>query len=345
MHNPQFFHPNEVDAGRKTMTEWVRRIYEAVKSSGPDRELAVRVPTSIEGCLSVGLDPEEWARQGIVDVLAAENFGLSSLLDSTANFRPMIEAARGSDCRVHAAIRNNVHSDRLGTATIEMVRAAACNYWAQGVAGLSLVHWCGNWPYGASFYEQLRELPHPDLMATKDKFYFIPTPPAGRQDMSITDPGLTMQLPAYLEMDKPVRLDLPISDDLPRWDMVGRVHEVLLRIRVMQASELDRFSFKLNGKELPESLLRKIDHTYMIEAPRHRSHTSYWYIFKLDRDHWPSKGNNTVEVTLQYHNPETVPEIYVRDVELEIKYLRGKSYHRGPHYTDPDLGPYEHAVT
>jgi hypothetical protein len=33
----------------------------------------------------------------------------------------------------------------------------------------------------------------------------------------------------------------------------------------------------------------------------------------------------------------------LRDVELEIKYLMGKSFHRG--FVDPDLGPYELAVT
>ena len=33
-------------------------------------------------------------------------------------------------------------------------------------------------------------------------------------------------------------------------------------------------------------------------------------------------------------------EIALRDVELEIRYLKGKSFHRG--FVDEDLGPYEH---
>ncbi len=337
-----FFRPDEVETGRALMTEWIGRIHRAVRESGPERELAVRLPTSLEGCRSIGLDPEEWIRQGIVDVVMAENFGLMSLVDPTADFRPLLQAARGSACRIHGVIRNNLDSDRLGTAPIEMIRATACNYWAQGVDGLGLVHWYGNWPYGPDFYEQLRELPHPEVMAVRDKFYYIPTP-AGRSAADpVTDPGQTLQLPAGLELDRPVRLELPISDDLPRWEKAGRVHQVILRLRITRATEQDRFDFALNGTELPESLLRRIAHTYMLTAPRYRSHSSYWYIFKLDRDHWPVDGHNTVEVTLRHRDPEITPPIHVRDVELEIRYLRGKSYYRGAHNTDPDLGPYEH---
>ena len=337
-----FFHPNEVEAGRRIMTDWIGRVYDAVKQNDPERELAVRIPTSIAGCRSVGLDPEEWVRRGLVDVLIGENFGLMSLVDPTADFRPLVEAAKGADCRVHAVIRNNVDSDRLGTAPIEMIRGTACNYWAQGVDGLCLVHWYGNWPYGPSFYEQLRELPYPQVMAVKDKFYSIPTPPGRHIEQPIMEPGLTMQLPVDLEKDKPVQLNLPISDDLPRWNQVGRVHEVLLRIRVMRATERNRLSFKLNGRELPTKLMRKINHVYMMNAPRYRSHSSYWFIFKLDSDHWPNNGNNTVTITLHDQDPEAIPLISVRDVELELKYLRGKSYYRGLHNTDPDLGPHEH---
>ena len=28
-----------------------------------------------------------------------------------------------------------------------MIRAAACNYWDQGIDGLYLAHWFSNWPY------------------------------------------------------------------------------------------------------------------------------------------------------------------------------------------------------
>ena len=207
------------------------------------------------GALSVGLDAHEWMREGIVDVLIAEGLGV---VDATVDFRPLVEAAEGSACRIHAAISNRLNSDRLSFAPIEMLRAAACNYWEQGVDGLYMAHWFASWPYGSDFYEKLRELPHPDIMGAKDKSYYIPTetnsPP--RLEMH---PGITMQLPANLEVEAPIQLDFTVSDDLLRWGRVGRVHEVLLRVRIAACTELDRLRFKLNGKELSSSRLRKIN--------------------------------------------------------------------------------------
>ena len=52
------------------------------------------------------------------------------------------------------------------------------------------------------------------------------------------------------------------------------------------------------------------------------------------------KGENTLRISLLQQASDITSQIYVRDVELEIKYLMGKSFHRGQ---DPDLGMYEHS--
>lgn len=336
-----YFHPKEIDAGRAIMTEWVGKIYEAVKQSGPERELAIRIPASVEACTSQGLDIDEWVRQGIVDVINGESL-LGDLIDPLADFRPFVELVKGTNCRFHASIHNHVDSDRLSNAPIAMMRAAATNYWAQGVDGLLLDHWFGEWPYQSTFYEKLREVPHADVMDPKDKYYHIPTTTNGRPEPFLAAqqlvPGLSMQLPADLEAGAPVQLDLSISDDLPRWEGVGRVHEVILRFRVTSATELDRLTFKLNGKELPNTVRRTINRMYTMAAPRYRV-GGYWYVFRLDREHWPAKGPNKLEVTLLERDPEVTPQAQLRDVELEVKYLRGKHFHRG--FMDPDLGPYD----
>lgn len=111
-----------------------------------------------------------------------------------------------------------------------------------------------------------------------------------------------MQLPVDLEVNEPVAIALSIADDLARWDVVGRVHEVLLRVRVIETTELDRYRFKLNARELPDRLLRKINRMYSMSAPRYRVR-GYWYVFRLDREHWPVKGTNSLEVTLLERDP------------------------------------------
>ena len=335
-YQPYYFHPSELEEGRGTMTEWIGRVHAAVKASGPERELAVHVPASLEDCASVGLELLEWVRRGIVDVVIAEPIGPIDEADPMSDFRPLVAAAKGSACRIHAALKSHIDVDRA--ATIEGVRAVACNYWAQGIDGLDIVRWLG-WPYRADFYEKLRELPYPEVMGPKDKHYRVPTE-ATRPVRPVLPLGVRRQLPADLRVDEPVRIELSISDDLPRWDRADRVHEVLLRVRISESTELDEFSFRMNGKELPDRLLRKISEIYTLAGPSYRSTRAYWYVFKLDREHWPVRGTNTLEVTLRRRDPEVTPQISLHDMELETRYLMGKNHYRG--YVDPDMGPYQH---
>ncbi len=329
-----YFHPSQVKAGRKVMTDWVRQIHKALKKSGRQRELVIRIPASITGCLACGLDVRAWLSEGIVDVLVGQAFGEPELHDPMTDFRPLLKAAKGTSCRVHAALHSHVDSDRRGEANTQMVRAAACNYWNQGVDGLYLAHWFGSWPYESTFYEQLRELPFPEVMAPRDKHYFVPTT-TKRYERPPLEPGLTMQLPVNLVVNKPTEVSFTISDDLARWHRAGRVHEVLFRVRVMGTTERDRLAFALNGKALPDALLRRINQMYRMSAPRYRVGSGYWFVYRLDKAHWPRKGANTLRVTLQRRDSQAAVQITLRDVEVEIKYLLGKHFHRGQ---DGDLG-------
>ena len=341
-YTPYYFHPDEVDAGCDIMTAWIEQIHRAVKASGAGRELVVRIPASLPGCRSIGLDVESWIRHGLVDALIGQTFSSPELVDPQANFRPLVEAAQGSGVRIHAALQSHLDSDRLSETTIAMMRASACNYWAQGVDGLYLAHWFNNWPYQASFYEKLRELPHPDIMDAKDKTYHVPTT-TGRYAEPILEPGLSMVLPASLAVAEEVSIPFAISDDLPRWNRVGRIHQVLLRVRIMGTTELDRLRFTLNGEELAQASSRRINELYRMAAPRYRTGSGYWFIWRLDSSQWPQEGANSLSVTLLERDPQVLPEVVVRDVELEIQYLMGQNFHRD--FVDPDLGPYEHATT
>jgi len=339
-YQPWYFHPDEVEEGRRLMTAWVEQVYEAVKASGEDRELAVRVPARLASGASVGLDVRSWIEAGIVDVIIGDTFGTPELINPNVDFSELVEAAAGTPCRVHAALHSLVDSDRLGQATTELIRACACNYWNQGVDGIYLAHWFGLWPYAAPFYEILRELPHPEVMAPKDKAHYALTM-TGRYAEPPADPHVPLDLPADLVPGHPVDVELRISDDVERWARAGRVHEVLLRIRIMNTTELDRLEFRLNDRELPESCLRKINEMYRMSAPRYRTGSGYWFVFRLDEGYWPVPGANTVEIALLARDPDVIPQIFVRDVELETRYLKGKSFHRA--FVDPDLGPHEYA--
>ena len=116
-----------------------------------------------------------------------------------------------------------------------------------------------------------------------------------------------------------------------------------MRLRIRGNLETDKIEISLNGKLLPSALLRKINQGYIMSAPRYRV-SGYWHIYKLDRDHWPVKGVNTITVSLLKRDSDLRDQYCdLIDVELETKYLKGKNFHRS--YVDQDLGPYEHMVT
>ena len=327
---PFFFHPDEIDPGRALLTAWVEKIHAEVKQSGAERELLIEIPFDLEEAHDAGLDVEGWITAGIVDALVPSGSGMGQMTD----FSPVLAAAEGTPVRVLAPVGNGVGSDRLDTASTSAIRASACNFWEQGVDALYLTSWHGEWPYEARFYEKLRELPHPDIMAAKDKLYCIP----------IGGDGST-PLPQELAVGRRASVSFRIADDLARWAEFEQVYEVLLRVRLLNHTELDRLRFDLNGTELSENGHRRINEIYKQRVPHHRIMGGYWHVFRLGPEHWPVPGNNQLDVTLAQRDPVLDGDCRLHDVELEVRYLMGRNFHRGDGIgvgdVDPDLGPHD----
>ena len=96
-------------------------------------------------------------------------------------------------------------------------------------------------------------------MAPNDKICHVPTDTGGSSartseaagvdvaaqgpqsgDRQATElPPVIQWLPVGQRVGEPATVQFTISDDLPRWDRAGRVHEALLRVRVTEATELD----------------------------------------------------------------------------------------------------------
>ena len=70
----------------------------------------------------------------------------------------------------------------------------------------------------------------------------------------------------------------------------------------------------------------------------------YWFVWELPRQAHPQIGRNSVSMELVSRDPTVMPEVQVmlHDVELEIRYLMGRRFHRhvGESLHDPDLGPH-----
>ena len=170
-----------------------------------------------------------------------------NLCDPGHDWRPLVEAAAGTPARVFASVYSHLNSDRLSEAPIAMVRAAAANAWAQGVDGLYVNQWFYNWPYDASFYEKLRELPFAEVLAPRDKSYWVP----GGGPERLEDGAPPPQLPLPLAAGGHGEVCFEIADDVAGMAAAGRLHSCLLRLRLTGATEQDRLRVSLNGVRSP----------------------------------------------------------------------------------------------
>lgn len=215
-----------------------------------------------------------------------------------------------------------------------------------------------DWPRKANYYEKLREVPFPSIMAQKDKIVFVPTDEdrfasTGKRNMGRSSPKDILeryrwepsfaQLPATLAVGAPVKCSFLLSDDLPRWAAVNRVHEVLFRVRITGLNEVDLVELSLNGQTLdqgPGAGHRKINEMYKMTAREFRV-MGYWLIWRLPLDGGPLvQGRNELSACLLSRDPELSTEHELRDVEVHTKYLQGAAFHRGDDYgVDPDLVP------
>ena len=168
---------------------------------------------------------------------------------------------------------------------------------------------------------------YPEVMAAKDKIYRVPTE-GSAPAKAVVAPNAANPLPLALAKGRAVQVGFTVSDDLKKWGKVKRVHEVILRVRLQETTERDRWRFVFNGRDLPEKSLRRINQMYVMDAPRYRVF-GYWFVFRLDESLWPVRGRNMIEVQLLKRDGQALPAARLSDVELEIRYLLGKNFHRG----------------
>ena len=58
----------------------------------------------------------------------------------------------------------------------------------------------------------------------------------------------------------------------------------------MNTNQLDRLVFRLNGRTLPDSGLRKINQLYRMSVPNRGGGFGYWFVYRLDPLRVASEG-------------------------------------------------------
>ena len=336
----------EADQLAPVLTDWIARLRavaaKAETVQGRRKRIYAQLPAHPDAWKMLGLDVPQWVANGLVDGLVCQPGLLQGPMDQDIDLSAVNELVSGTECRVLVGVSTSVGRQLSKAASPPMLWAAAANAYAQGADGFGFAGagWLGRgWPWRGDEYGTLRPLAHPELLATADKLYrahSAPSPPPGlsrHPQEGPTDwvPGVRPALPLTLAEGEPVEVRLQVSDDISHWHGQGNLESVRLRVRISGLeAELNEVRIELNGRALPDSVLRLNDLTYRYLESGVVSPYGFVYDYDLTPEHYPRPGRNLVTVTLVKRDPNIEPPFQVWDVDCVIRYRAHRSFEREP---------------
>ena len=361
MRNPFFFHPARVAAGRPLMTAFLREVRDVLDEAGRGRGrhlgLATRCPTALAGCDAIGLDVETWVREALVDVLIPSPTRTNKF---ETDLRPLAAISRGTGCQVLAGVdtvmpnqtweqvRALQAEDRPGTPAaaesdddrllatsrhrvegkrgvlegmpLNLWRALAANAYLDGADGVYVFNlWDQVARHGRHLDGAiLRDGRSPEALARGDKLYALDFEIAGagvgHPHAHLAQPA---SLPLVLSEGTPVELRLKVADTLAEVPAAD-LEEVRLHLLLVNLTPVDGLRVQLNGRDIDR--LRDAP-TLQPGAPTGPNSAFVDLIYDLRRC-VPRQGVNVFTVELTHKNSQVQPAVYLREMELSIRYRR-----------------------
>jgi hypothetical protein len=310
LRSPYYFYQHHEFRLRYLLTDMMRTFRRMVddrsKQIGRRLTLAVRVDETIESCLLDGLDVETWAREGLMDILA---LGSGATYCDIPKFR---QITKGTDIAIYPCIYRYGHDSFYEKPyPPEIVRGIAANYWFNQPDGI----YTFNWGPEPELYKQIGS---PETLTGKDKMFIAYV----RNYHSWPDPYyphnmIFSPLPVELRQvnaDTPLIVPLHIADDVADAARAGKLAEVKLRVAVEQASDNDKITVKLNGRELS---IKSFD-----SSPGDFAKTDFAcrsMVFYPDPK-LCTKGNNEVSLYLVKPASDSEKPIVVHAVDMLVRY-------------------------
>ena len=174
---PWYFRLGEELAGLPLMNAFLRSVREAVNAAsiarGRNVALAVRVRSTLEANRAVGLDVATWIGEGLVDHVTPMDPGN---LDMGPDLGAFMSLAKTAGVTVAGGIEPQTTG--YGRSDAQQI-AAAQSFWDRGVDSIYLFNYdchriAGRTEaYGRAELELLQILPRPEILALRDKHYFV----------------------------------------------------------------------------------------------------------------------------------------------------------------------------
>ena len=252
MRHPAFFRIDDAFAQRYLMTDLVRQVRGKLdhegKRKGRELSLAVRVPPTLNDCLRIGLDVEQWMQQGLVDLLIAGG----GFIPFAMPIRAFVEAAQGTACKVFGcfeALRPTLDED--------VMQAMAARYWEAGVDGLYFFNY-------QSMSDQwkrdfLTRLADPAQLARADKQYQVDqgiVAPESQLNFSFANAIPRVQLPARIAPTPGGQgfvLLIDVADDIAASAAEGALGRCTLGLGFEELPDDCELYIGINDDEIPSA--------------------------------------------------------------------------------------------
>ncbi|HLA84149.1 MAG TPA: family 10 glycosylhydrolase [Thermoguttaceae bacterium] len=240
------------DKEREQMTSLIRRIRAMTEREGLRRGrpilLSIRVPDSVGYARAMGLDVEQWMREGLIDMMALSCYFRLNPWKVSVDLGHKYGVAVYpclSECRMREPEALKIRS------SLPAYRGRAMTAWAAGADGILIFNMFD--PKNP----MLKELGSPDSMKRLDKVYTT-----GVRDVRDAESWLVGGLrflnrlvvsphrPLTLQPGKPSDVTLEIGDDMRQLEREGALPTVQLRIRPKTELDPTRWSIRWEGKPL-----------------------------------------------------------------------------------------------
>ena len=282
------------DAECAAMTDLIRRVRGMTEREGLRRGrpilVAVRVPDSLGYAKAVGLDVEQWMKEGLIDAIIGS--GYFRLND----WEYLVGVGRQYGVQVYAGLSETrvggwagaKRDRRRASDACYRARAAAC--WQAGVDGIYIFN-----EYNAT-RGYLREIGDSDVLKRLPKRYF--TAVRNRRVTSYLASGdrfllrdvLTPQDPRSVVEGTSQAVDIVLAEEPEDAMKEGRVPELVCRLHVQGLQHASGAKVALNGRELTDGKL-----------------AGEWLDFAIDPE-WTRRGLNRVVVAASPRPPTKAVE-------------------------------------
>jgi len=251
--------PGKQWENREHLTDFMREVRSTLQAQAAKRGrpflLAARVPDSVEGCHTDGLDIETWAREGLVDVLI---LGTRTINVDVASFRKAMGGAPvklipSFDC-YHAADGYHVNQ------ALDHLCGVFGNYLNQGADGVGTFnHTAGSEEHAKKIGVSQHLTYNPEILQTIGSLQTIGTQ---ARCYSIDRRGGYPCNEGYGSSNNNAQLPIELRNDqtaatltLPVWETVKAGTEARLRLVLFQYLESDEMTLQLNGIALKQDLV------------------------------------------------------------------------------------------